>query len=222
MADPIETALRGCRYFAALPERAAGALARQSRRVALERGELLFSKGDPADGVYLLVAGEIAIEASAPSGQSVCFASLRPGAVFGELAALDGAARSADARARTRADLIKVAVAAFRQAVAENPAFATAVIRDLIGKLRRTDSQIEIISFRSLQARLAQLLLDLSSQGQDSIAATQAELGEMLSATREKVNGHLQTLQASYAISIRRGAIDIRDRKILTAFADAG
>lgn len=221
MPDQIAAALRRCRYFATLADADVDALARQSRRVALEKGELLFSKGDAADGVYLLTGGEIAIEANSPSGHVVCFATLCAGAIFGELAALDAAARTADARARSDATLVKIGVRAFREAVAACPAFSMAVIRDLIDKLRRTDSQIENISFRSLHARLARLLLDLASDGRASISATQAELAEMLSATREKVNGHLQSLQASSAIALRRGAVDIRDRRILAAFAEA-
>lgn len=221
MADPVETALRRCAYFMALGDRSLANVARQSRRVSLEKGELLFSKGDSADGVYLLTGGEIAIEASSPSGHTVSFATLNAGAVFGELAALDDAPRTADARARTEATLVKIGVRAFKEAVADNPAFSMAVIRDLIHKLRRTDSQIENISFRGLQARLARLLLDLSPDGAQSVAATQAELAEMLSATREKVNGHLQSLRASSAIELRRGGVDIRDRKILSALADA-
>lgn len=221
MPNQIAVALRRCPYFRALDDKGFGKLALQSRRMSLGKGELLFSKGDPADGVYLLIEGEIAIEATSPSGHVVCFAALHAGAVFGELAALDDAARTADARARRMSELIKINVGAFKEAVAENPGFGMTVIRDLIGKLRRTDAQIENISLRSLQARLARLLLDLTSDGRDTISATQAELADMLSATREKVNGHLQSLQTSSAIALRRGAVDIRDRKILKAFAEA-
>ncbi|MEQ1930986.1 MAG: Crp/Fnr family transcriptional regulator [Parvularculaceae bacterium] len=221
MTEAITTALRRCAFFATLPDEAVRAVSRQSRDLALSKGELLFAKGDTADGVYLLGRGEISIEATSPSGLAVCFAALRPGAVFGELAALDEAPRTADARARTEAALIKISVRVFKQAVGENPEFAMAVIRDLIAKLRRTDAQIENISFLGLQARLARLLLELSDSVNGPISITQAELAEMLSATREKVNGHLQSLQASSAIALRRGAIEVRDRAVLKAFADA-
>lgn len=221
MADQIASALRQCRYFKSLDDAAIAKLALRSRRAAFEKGELVFSKGEPADGVYLLIEGEIALEASSPSGHVVSFAVVHAGAVFGELAALDDAPRTADARARQEATLIKISVRAFKESITENPAFVMAVIRDLINKLRRTDAQIENISFRNLQARLARLLLDLTSNGQASISATQAELADMLSATREKVNGHLQSLQTASAIALRRGAVDIRDRKILEAFAQA-
>ena len=186
-------------------------------------GKTLFSKGDPAEAVYVVIEGEVAIEIISPNGRIVHVATLRPGAVFGEIAVLDKGVRTADVRALSSALVLRISDTAFRELVENSPAFSRAIIDDLIEKLRNTDGQLEDISFKPLHARLASLLLDFVADAPEtvpSIKITQAALAERLSATREKVNVHLQSIQRAGAIKLRRGRIEVLDVGRLTTFVD--
>ena len=66
------------------------------------RGEVIFHAGDPGDALFILVSGEVKIALPSETGDEAIIATLRPGDVFGELALLDGAARSATARPSRR------------------------------------------------------------------------------------------------------------------------
>ena len=69
----------------------------RSRR--FRRGEVIFHIGDPGDALFVIVDGEVKISLPSETGEEAILATLRPGDVFGELALLDGAPRSASATA---------------------------------------------------------------------------------------------------------------------------
>lgn len=209
--------------FSALPAETRASLA-LSPRVPLDRGEILFFAGDKAEAVYAVLSGEIALEIDGADGKSICVSSLGPGGIFGELAILDGKPRSVAARAVVRSVLLSIKAAAFLSLVRTQPDFAMAIIRDLAGKVRQTNGQVSGLSFQSLRGRVAGLissLLDARPKAPASIAMTQSELAARLGASREKVNGHLQAMQAAGAIRLARGRIDVLDRRALGRFADA-
>ena len=66
----------------------------------LKSGECLFQEGDPGDFAYIIEKGEIEISTFIDSKYTV-LNTLSPGSMFGELAIVDGTARSASAYAKT-------------------------------------------------------------------------------------------------------------------------
>jgi len=67
---------------------------------------LLFLKGDEGDAFYEVESGQIRISACAPGGREVILATMGPGDAFGEIALLDGLARTADAIATRNSELL--------------------------------------------------------------------------------------------------------------------
>lgn len=198
-------------------------IAESARRVALQKGQLLFSKGEAADAAYVVLNGEISIETVSGDGRIARFATMKKGDLFGELAVLDSGERTADARAQEATALLRISKAGFEKFAAANPEMPLAIIADLVRKLRESNDQIEGIALRRLSARLAQLLLKLAEDDKSSppqIRMTQSELADRLSATREKVNVHLQSFRAAGAIAISRGRIEFLDLDRLADFAD--
>jgi CRP-like cAMP-binding protein len=59
-------------------------------------GDLIFREGDPGDGLYLILAGAARVTATAANGDTL-LAVVRPNEVLGEMAVLDGEARSGTA-----------------------------------------------------------------------------------------------------------------------------
>lgn len=189
------------------------------------QGKTLFTKDDQADAAYVIISGEIAIEIMSPQGRTVRVATLREGSVFGEIAVLDMGTRTADARATEDTQVLRIGEKAFRDLITRAPEFALAIIKDLVEKLRMTDDQIEDISFKPLRSRVAALLIQLGDTiggNTPTLQITQSALADRLSATREKVNIHLQALQAGNAIKLQRGRIDILDQDKLLDFIDEG
>src|SRR5215208_5155287 len=83
-------------FFAGLGEEAVDAVAALCVTRSLGREELLFQKGDAGDALYAVRRGQIRIATGTDSGRRLTLNLLGPGDVFGEVALLDGRARTAD------------------------------------------------------------------------------------------------------------------------------
>lgn len=81
--DTIERVLLEQPFLAGIDPAAAHLLAACTRNVRFERGLYLFHEGEPADELYLLRAGMVAIEIAAPGRAPVTITTLREGDVVG-------------------------------------------------------------------------------------------------------------------------------------------
>jgi diguanylate cyclase (GGDEF)-like protein len=93
----------------------------QGREVSLQAGEVLWKEGDPGDHVVLLLEGRLEVSHQTPEGEEIVLRHLYPGAVAGEMAALDGQARSATVRARSDSRVLLVPAVRFRDFLRERP-----------------------------------------------------------------------------------------------------
>jgi hypothetical protein len=99
--------------------------------VDLEPGQAAVRQGDPGDAVFVVVSGILEVKKGGRTLREVS-----RGAVFGEMALLDGAPRSASVEARTQASVLKIPRAEFDALLDEYPEIARGIIRTLIGHLR--------------------------------------------------------------------------------------
>ena len=128
--------------------------------VALAPGEMLFSRGDPGNDIYLVVEGRIRISVLTPDGRELSFDHAVAGDIFGEIAALDGASRSADATAITPVRLKVLSGSALQRLLSTSTGAAVAIIKLLCDRLRNVSEHFEAIAMHPIEVRLARLLLD--------------------------------------------------------------
>ncbi len=96
-------------------------LSREAESVRVREGEYLWREGDPVDCVLLLHEGSLEVVQGISGGDTVVVRTLDPGSVAGELAALDGLARSAAVRAATPCRVGRVPADRFREFVRQRP-----------------------------------------------------------------------------------------------------
>jgi EAL domain-containing protein (putative c-di-GMP-specific phosphodiesterase class I) len=68
---------------------------------SLTTGECIFTEGDKGDFAYIIEEGEVEISTVTPKNERIILNTLKSGDMFGELALVDGSARSASAYAKT-------------------------------------------------------------------------------------------------------------------------
>ena len=83
--------------------------------------------------MYLLISGEVELMV-----KKKVITALRAGEIFGELAAIDGAPRTASAVAKTDCKVIGLDEKQFYAALRKKPAFALMLMSVMIGRLRDT------------------------------------------------------------------------------------
>ncbi len=102
-------------------------------------GDVIFSAGQRGDCMYVVRDGTVTIEA-----EGLPIEEIGPGGIFGELALIDSAPRSATATATAPCELIALNERAFLFHVSQTPFFALNVMRVLSERLRRVSAQAPI------------------------------------------------------------------------------
>lgn len=132
-------ALRSVPLFASLDDAASRELRSLLRVVEAPSETVLFNHGDTGDAMYLIESGRIRIHVLDSTGHVVTLAELAGGDFFGEMALLDGKARSADATVVEDARLAILSRDDFLSFVRRNPDVALEMLSAITDRLRRTD-----------------------------------------------------------------------------------
>ena len=113
-------------------------------------GTRIFQHGDPGDKLYIIIDGKVRISREVPGMGEEALAILGPGAVFGEMALLDEAPRSADARVHERCRLLALPKDAFEDLLFLHKDLAYevlwSVVRMLTGRLRETNDKLTFLT----------------------------------------------------------------------------
>ncbi len=219
--------LRKHPIFADLEPEALDQLCRYAKHVTFKRGALIASKGDPGNSLYAVISGTVKISISSPDGRNAILNLIGPGEIFGEIAVLDGAPRSADATANTNCELFIIDRRDFLPFVRSQPALAMKFIELLCARLRWTSDQVEHVILRDLPGRLASALIGLTEKRKSepesrTIAITQQEISEMVGMTRESINKQLRAWAMRNWVRLEHGAIVVLDVAALKELAEAG
>ena len=211
--------LAGSFLFEDLDPELLAQLSNQASVRRMDDGELLFEKGAPADGLYAVEAGKIRISTVSYTGKEIVLNVLAPGAVFGEIALLDGEPRTATARAVGPTRLLFISRDDFFEIFDREAPLRRHITALLCRRLRWVSDLLEDANFLDLTGRLVKRLLWLAERhgGPDpegiriALPLSQQELGLMLGVTREAVNKKLRDLEKRDLITRRDGRLVIRD-----------
>jgi len=104
---------------------------------SFRNGDTIFREGDMADCLYVIQQGDVEIRL----GNRV-LGTLNPGGIFGEMALIDGAPRSATAVAASDVIVVPVTEKQFLFMVSHTPYFALNVMRILADRLRHMNQAL--------------------------------------------------------------------------------
>jgi signal transduction histidine kinase len=166
--------LRATPLFGGLPESDLRRLVDMGEIVDLEPGTRLIVEGDTADSLYVVLTGEL--EVTKRSGAAdVPLARVGPGALQGEIAALEGGRRLASVHAATPAEVLQIPVAAVRELLSAGPDVSLAIIRTAVGRLRSMEAALrEREKLAALGTLAAGLAHELNNPAAAALRATDA------------------------------------------------
>ena len=177
------------------------------------RGTVIFSKGDPGNSLFTICSGTVQIFGPSAAGKNVVFNLIREGEIFGEIALLDGGARTADAVAFTDCRLMVIERRDFLPVLRLYPDLAIYLLELLCARLRRTTEQVEDLMFLDLSARLVKTLLRMAdaAKPESAVVLSQSELSQIVGFSREMINKQLQQWVKGGLIRLQRRRITIVD-----------
>jgi CRP-like cAMP-binding protein len=227
-ARPLAETLAGIPFFSGLDAASLESVGRGMRARRFRRGEVIFHQGDPGDALFIVMSGAIKIMLPSETGDEAILATLRPGDVFGELALLDGAPRSATAVALEATETLILPRDQFRELLATEPAIRDALLASIAAELRRLTNHVEELHFLDITGRLASRLARLAAEsgtaepdGTVRLKAplTQGDLAAMIGCTRQSVNKLLGMFTDDGLIRLERDSIVVLDLDALTRAA---
>lgn len=211
-------ALASSRIFGVLSAPALDQLVRAGHQVSLERGAVLFLKGEDGDAAFVVLEGELEVRTVGRDGKELRIATHPEGGLIGEMAVLDGAPRSADVVAARRCTLWRAPRVALLETLRKQPEAALALLTELTARLRAANAALERASRHDLEAQLAFLLLSEHNR-LGTVALTQTEMARRIGFSREKVNRRLQAWADEGLVTIERQGVLIRAPGRLRALA---
>ena len=220
-------ALRRLPLFARLDARALEAVERRTVIRGVARDTVLFRRGEPCAGLWVVLSGEVRVYRASAEGREQVIHLVGPGQPLAEVPLFDGGPYPASARAMETSRVLFLPRDDFTWLYGNHPEIADAVIRELGRRLRRMVGLIEKISLRDVPARVALSLMEyaeaageLRDGGELVIPRTQEELAGELATTRESVARALARLRGDGAI--RQSGRRVRITSVARLEAAAG
>ncbi len=184
------------------------------------KGERIFCKGDPGQGLLAIVRGTVKISSPSAEGREVVLNLMREGEIFGEMALLDGKPRSADATALTDCHLLALNRRDFLPMLCETPGLALKVMELLCQRLRQTNEHVEDLAFLDLSGHLAKVLLRLAGpEKRAPVRITQQELSDIICMSRESTNKQLRAWEDKGWVQLEKGGVLIKNADALARHA---
>jgi CRP/FNR family transcriptional regulator len=189
------------------------------------RGVRVFHEGDNSDACYIVRSGDLRVTREHSDGRAIALATLGSGDIFGELAMLDGEARSASVETLSDVELLALSATDMRQMLADHSEISVKLIVALTRRLRETNERVARQSFQTVPSRvagvLAQLIAeDVELEGREGVTVrmTQADLAQLAGTSRESVSRFLATLERAGVVAVGRGRVTVIEPRRLRAY----
>jgi CRP/FNR family transcriptional regulator, cyclic AMP receptor protein len=209
MTADVKSILRRTDLLRSAPDEVLDAVATASRLRVFRRGQVVFTRGDPSDTLFVVISGRVKVVVRSADGGELTLTIIQPGGVFGELGIADGGPRSADADALDECQLLLVPLETVQGICAREPPVVQALLNSTTATLRRLTEAASDLVFLDLPRRVAKVLLSLP-RGDDGVirpALSQEELAHQAGGTRQSINATLRGFE-------RRGWIEVHDRAV--------
>jgi CRP/FNR family transcriptional regulator, transcriptional activator FtrB len=180
----VREALRGTPLLRDLDARTLARLADVSRIVRVMEDTILCEEGEPAEALYIVLEGQIAVLSQAANGTSAVVEVLDAGATIGLSAVLAGLPRLTTARVVRPALLVSIDAQAVQRLIAEEPPLVTVLLRAEAETLKSLVQQVCDLKLRTTAQRLAVYLLSLSPEKHGNTTALRLPFDKRLLAAR--------------------------------------
>jgi CRP-like cAMP-binding protein len=199
--------LRSVQHFAQLNDVDLRAIVTGGQIRHFRTGDMIFAEGDSCAGMHVLIRGQVHLTKTGPQGQVNIMAVVNPVIMFNEVAVLDGGPNPVSAIAIQDCLIWQISYGSFQLLVKRYPQLGMGLLRVLASRNRHLMDHYADLSFRSVRARTAKLLLDLSGYGKTAINRRNHSINELanhISSVPEAISRSLNVFKAQGLIQCSR------------------
>ena len=213
--------LKAVSYFSDVDSAALNRVAQFAIQRTYDAGQVILIDGEPCTGLYVVESGWLKVVKIGLDGREQVLQMLRAGEAFNAISVFTDAPNQASVSALETSVVWIIQRELLMKLMDEHPALAQHVIKDLAGRVMHLVRLVEDLSLRSVEARLARLLLE-QAEGESVQRrrwATQAEMASRLGTVPDVINRALRKLSEQGLIHVERHQIQILNKEGLRGIA---
>lgn len=164
MSAPDDDLLRRLPFFRRLSPDLRGRVSAVAHLKDHDRGDLIFSEGDPSHAFMAIVSGRVKVFKSTPAGKEIILEIFGAGDPLGAVAVYEGAPFMASALALEPTQVLAIDQREFFRLLEDNPAFVRGLLSGLTIRLAELTRRLAELTGARVEARFARLFLKLCEQ----------------------------------------------------------
>jgi CRP-like cAMP-binding protein len=186
---------------------------------SFKKNNIILSEEEPGSALFVIEEGKVKVTRSSNDGKEVILAIINESDFFGEMALLDGMARSATVTALEDSKLFILQRNEFLELLKSYPEVSIALLTELTKRLRVSSMKVKALSLKDAEGKVATVLLELADQigkiRQGVVEVDhlpyQQELANMAGTSRETISRTLHSFAKKGLIELDGSKLRIID-----------
>lgn len=224
--DALHAILNKTPLFQGLGDDDRSAISRIAATRSVNKGDRIFSEGDPGNGFYVVITGQVKVFKVSAEGKEQILHIFESGEPFGEVPVFTGTPFPAHAEAIAPAQLAFFPKAEFIDLIGRQPSMAMAMLGILSQRLRQFARQVENLSLKEVPGRLAAYVLFVSHDQADTdtieLPISKKHLANLLGTIPETLSRIFSKMSGEGLIQVDQRRIHILDRAGLEMVSEQG
>jgi CRP/FNR family transcriptional regulator, anaerobic regulatory protein len=203
-------------FFRGAPAELQSTIVAAARYVRLAPGEFLFREGDATSEFAAVGAGSIRVFRIGSTGREITLYHVRSqeSSLVSMLAVLLDRPVIATGQAEVKTEAVVLPATALREMVVTSDLMRRYIFETVTRGLVEVTTLLEDVAFRTMDNRLAALLLQHFDTA-DVISMRHEDIASELGTAREVVSRLLENYERKGAINLSRGRVEMRDEAVL-------
>jgi len=209
------TSLQFVPIFADLPKETIIKIENIGSKKKYGKDEPILLEEDAGNALFVILSGKVKVSRSSNDGREVILTILGETDFFGEMAILDGLARSANVISIEDSEVFLIQRNDFLQLLHDHPEISIILLQELTSRLRNADMKIKALSLKDAEGKVATVLLQIAEYSGKIKAGVveidklpiQQDLANMAGTSRETISRTLH----SFA---KRGYVELEGNKL--------
>ena len=201
--------------FSELPKETLEKISQAGSRKTYNKDSVILMEEEAGSALFVIITGKVKISRTSNDGREVILSILNDSDFFGEMAILDGLARSATVVAIEESELFIIQRNDFLEMIKQFPEISIGLLTELTGRLRVADMKIKALSLKDAEGKVATVILQIADdmgkikQGIVEIEKLplQQDLANMAGTSRETISRTLHTFA-------KKGLVELEGSKL--------
>jgi len=205
--------------FSDLDDNTLEQISRLGIRKSFTKDSVVLFEHETGSALFVIINGKVKVSRVSDDGKEVILTILGESDFFGEMAILDGLARSANVTAMEDSELFIIQRSEFLDLLQSHPEIAVALLQELTQRLRSADMKIKSLSLKDAEGKVATVILQLADdigkikQGTVEIEKLpfQHDLANMAGTSRETISRTLHSFAKKGMVELDGSRLRIID-----------